>query len=128
MRYFGLRRWTVSSEVLKVFEMSEAQEQYVQTALTGHYVSSPNVGVHIEKMDRDRCMVWGHSTSIMESGPPVVVLLSEDSTPQKAKVHPDAGSKFEAAARRLIRDGVEFYTVLRPGWALPALRWTLEYR
>ena len=30
--------------------------------------------------------------------------------------------------RRLVREGVEFYTVFRPTWTLHAMRWTREYR
>lgn len=113
----------MSSEALKV---QEVQGGYVRTALSGHWLHSPNVEIHVE-MDRDCRSIWGHNTPLAKAGRPEVVLLSEDSTPQRWVVRPEALSEFEAAVKRLIENGMEFHTVLRPGWALPALLWTLEY-
>ena len=93
----------------------------------GHSVESPNTQQMV-MVGGVRHDVWGHSTPILEGRVPKVVLLSEDSTPQDPKLHPDAERNFQAAAERLVQEGVEFYTVFRPTWALRAMRWTKEYR
>ncbi len=106
---------------------SDARERYVRTVLAGHHVDSPNVEIHIE-LGESCCSVFGHSVSFVNAAVPLVTLYSDDSTPQAPTIHPDAGRMFEEAAMRLIGDGTEFYTVLRPTWALRALLWTREYR
>lgn len=65
----------------------------------------------------------GRSKSIVEIGPTIVVLLSPESTPQRAIVHENAYRDFVEAAKKLVKDGESFYTALRPGWALPDFLW-----
>lgn len=94
--------------------------------MAGHSVNSTNAQAMVF-VGGVRHNIWGHSTGILEGRVPKVVLLSEDSTPQDTKLHPDAERNFQAAAERLVQEGVEFYTVFRPTWALRAMRWTKEY-
>ena len=96
-------------------------------ALAVHSVNSPNGEAAVE-MDGVRRSIWGHSTSILAAGVPVVVLYSDDSTTRNVKMNPEAEVNFLEAARRLLKEGVEFYTVLRPSWAVRAVLWTREYR
>lgn len=105
--------------------MISAAQSAVSGALMGHDLNSPNAEVRIP-IDGALCSIWGHSTRIVPMGVPEVVLLSEDSTPQNPKLHPDAERNFMEAAHRLIQEGVEFYTFLRPTWAVRSLRWTRE--
>ena len=107
-------------------EASETQKRYMRAALIGHQVRSTNVEIPVE-VDGYYRSIYGHSTTIMGIGSLGVILFSEDSTPQEAKVHPEAWSEFETAARRLAQNNLEFYTILHPDWALPALLWTRKY-
>ena len=96
-------------------------------ALAAHSVNSPNGEAAVE-VSGVRKSIWGHNTSVLDAGVPVVVLYSDDSTTSNVKVHPEAEANFLEAAHRLLKDGVEFYTVLRPSWAVRAVLWTREYR
>ena len=100
---------------------------HVSHALAAHSVNSPNGEVAVEA-DGVRRSIWGHSTGILEAGVHVVVLYSDDSTPRNVGLHPEAEANFLQAAHRLLQEGTEFYTVLRPAWALRAVLWTCEYR
>lgn len=95
--------------------------------LAGHHLNSTSAQQMV-MVGGVRHNIWGHSIPIVEAGVPEVVLLSDDSTPRDGKIHPDAERNFQTAAERLIREGVEFYTVFRPTWALRAMHWTREYR
>ena len=116
---------SVASEAPKV---SRTQERYLQLAQAGLWLRSPNMEVHVELGGANCRSIWGHSTTVIEIGAPGVIIFSEDSTPQKTKVHPEAYEEFQAAAERLARGGEKFYTILHPGWALPAMVWTLNRR
>ena len=95
--------------------------------LTGHRLDSRNANEQVF-VGGVRHNIWGHSTGVLESRILVVVLLSDDSTPHDHKIHPDAERSFQAAAKLLVIEGKEFYTVMRPTWALRAMHWTKECR
>ena len=71
-------------------------------------------------------VIHGRSTGLMRIGPPVVTLLSEDSTPDFQRLAEDAFEDFESAKSELLENGTEFYTELRPNWATPVVHWTIN--
>lgn len=105
---------------------SKARRSVVSDALIAHGIESPNAEVRV-MIDGASHSIWGHSIGMLPLGVPEVVLLSEDSTTTDAKIHRDAERNFAEAARRLVQEGVEFFTLLRPTWAVPAVRWTRAY-
>ncbi len=72
--------------------------------------------------------IHDQSRKIVRIGVPRVIILADESTPQRLLLHSEAGTNFENAARRLVDEGVEFYTFLRPDWAIPALLWTIALK
>lgn len=65
----------------------------------------------------------GTRSSILKIDTPVVILLSPESTVKNGVVSPSAEEEFVKAVKKLSDESVEFYTVLRPEWNLPALYW-----
>ncbi len=74
-------------------------------------------------LDGKRWRIMGHRVNVIEITMPLVILLTDDSTPENCHIDIRAAETFTAAANRLYHANEEFCTVLRPDWALPAVRW-----
>lgn len=72
--------------------------------------------------------IWGKTVRVVPTPCPHVVLYAQGSTPSAPQQHPTAVRQFQEYAERLVKDGVEFYTFLRPEWAVPAVRWSKHPR
>ena len=68
----------------------------------------------------------GVSCNVWSSGIPKVILLTNDSTPQRAIVRPGAEQNFCHCVANLIKNGTIFYTQLLSGWNWPVFMWSVE--
>jgi len=81
------------------------------------------IEIEVSFLDR-KYRIKGVSTPIVKIGPPVVTLLTPDSTPQRFIIAENAEREFGNAIAKHLETGISFYTELHSGWALPDFLWT----
>jgi len=99
-------------------ELSMSECKIINSVFLGHQLETTGIEISVG-VGR----VIGSATKVIRIGLPMISILTAESTPQIAKIDPGAEDAFLAAADTLLKGGTEFYTVLRPDWALAALSW-----
>jgi len=94
-------------------------DRVVQTQCTA---SIRSIEIPVDSSNPD-FMLRGESRSIISVGQPTIVLLSTDDATKKTSVRPEARREFALALKRLLENNEVFFTVLHPGWVMPAFVW-----
>jgi len=94
----------------------------LRVVTAAHSIKSSSVEVQVT-VDGAQYRLCGKSARVMDMSIPSIELLTKDSTSQTAVLAESATADFTKASEALVKDGHQFYTVLRSGWNLPAFLW-----
>jgi len=97
----------------------------IQAILSAHQFPFNGMTMRV-KLDDAEYIIVGERTNIINISTPSVELLAPESTPSRPIVSKLLAGQLEDPLRKLIKEGVEFITVLRYGWALPAVTWRIS--
>ena len=93
-------------------------------AVLAHTISTISAIESFVTRDGREEKIRGRKASIVLIGIKTITLLTKESTPENAVIAEDAEKAFQDAVEALLDKSEDFYTELRPGWALPSFHWT----
>ena len=97
-------------------------EFFMSQVFLAHHPGASTVSLPI-KCGCEAFRLKGTVVQIIDLSSPCITLLTDTSTPEEQAEDPAAAGLLAEATEKILGEGGSFYTVLRPSWALPAVRW-----